>query len=272
MKKNKLIFLGASILVILAVVSFIGPFFINQDISSVDLFNISASPNSEHLLGTDELGRDVLIRLLHGGRVSLMVGIFATMIQVTIGVILGLAAGYFGGVVDSIIMRIVDIIMCFPFFIVAIALAAVVGPSVTNLIIIIAILSWTDIARIVRAEVMSIKERDFIMASKAIGFNNIEIIIKHIIPNLMSSILVAMTLAMANAILMEAALSFLGMGVKPPMPSWGNMLTAAQNMRTLRSEWWLWIPPGVMIIIFVLAINFLGEGLKRKLDPEYKEG
>ncbi|TQO59008.1 ABC transporter permease [Paraclostridium bifermentans] len=272
MKKNKLIFLGASILLILAVVSFIGPLFINQDISSVDLFNISASPNSEHLLGTDELGRDVLIRLLHGGRVSLMVGIFATIIQVTIGVILGLAAGYFGGVVDSIIMRIVDIIMCFPFFIVAIALAAVVGPSVTNLIIIIAILSWTDIARIVRAEVMSIKERDFIMASKGIGFNNIEIIIKHIIPNLMSSILVAMTLAMANAILMEAALSFLGMGVKPPMPSWGNMLTAAQNMRTLRSEWWLWIPPGVMIITSVLAINFLGEGLKRKLDPEYKEG
>lgn len=270
MKKNKLILIGTSILITLIIVSFIGPLFIKQDISSVDLYNISSPPSGEHLLGTDDLGRDVLARLLYGGRVSLLVGVFATMLQVMIGTILGVLAGYFGGVIDAIIMRIVDIVMCFPFFIVAIALAAIVGPSVVNLIIIIAILSWTDIARIVRAEVLSIKERDFIMASKAIGFNNLDIILKHIIPNVLSSILVATTLSMATAILMEASLSFLGMGVKPPMPSWGNMLTAAQNMRTLSSEWWLWIPPGFMIIISVLAINFLGEGLRRKLDPKRK--
>ncbi len=270
MKKNKLILIGTSILIILIIVSFIGPLFIKQDISSVDLYNISSPPSGEHLLGTDDLGRDVLARLLYGGRVSLLVGVFATILQVMIGTILGVLAGYFGGAIDAIIMRIVDIVMCFPFFIVAIALAAIVGPSVVNLIIIIAILSWTDIARIVRAEVLSIKERDFIMASKAIGFNNLDIILKHIIPNVLSSILVATTLSMATAILMEASLSFLGMGVKPPMPSWGNMLTAAQNMRTLSSEWWLWIPPGFMIIIFVLAINFLGEGLRRKLDPKRK--
>ena len=270
MKKNKLILIGTSILITLIIVSFIGPLFIKQDISSVDLYNISSPPSGEHLLGTDDLGRDVLARLLYGGRVSLLVGVFATMLQVMIGTILGVLAGYFGGVIDAIIMRIVDIVMCFPFFIVAIALAAIIGPSVVNLIIIIAILSWTDIARIVRAEVLSIKERDFIMASKAIGFNNLDIILKHIIPNVLSSILVATTLSMATAILMEASLSFLGMGVKPPMPSWGNMLTAAQNMRTLSSEWWLWIPPGFMIIISVLAINFLGEGLRRKLDPKRK--
>ena len=270
MKKNKLILIGTSILITLIIVSFIGPLFIKQDISSVDLYNISSPPSGEHLLGTDDLGRDVLARLLYGGRVSLLVGVFATMLQVIIGTILGVLAGYFGGVIDAIIMKIVDIVMCFPFFIVAIALAAIVGPSVVNLIIIIAILSWTDIARIVRAEVLSIKERDFIMASKAIGFNNLDIILKHIIPNVLSSILVATTLSMATAILMEASLSFLGMGVKPPMPSWGNMLTAAQNMRTLSSEWWLWIPPGFMIIISVLAINFLGEGLRRKLDPKRK--
>lgn len=270
MKKNKLILIGTSILTTLIIVSFIGPLFIKQDISSVDLYNISSPPSGEHLLGTDDLGRDVLARLLYGGRVSLLVGVFATMLQVMIGTILGVLAGYFGGAIDAIIMRIVDIVMCFPFFIVAIALAAIVGPSVVNLIIIIAILSWTDIARIVRAEVLSIKERDFIMASKAIGFNNLDIILKHIIPNVLSSILVATTLSMATAILMEASLSFLGMGVKPPMPSWGNMLTAAQNMRTLSSEWWLWIPPGFMIIISVLAINFLGEGLRRKLDPKRK--
>lgn len=270
MKKNKLILIGTSILITLIIVSFIGPLFIKQDISSVDLYNISSPPSGEHLLGTDDLGRDVLARLLYGGRVSLLVGVFATMLQVMIGTILGVLAGYFGGAIDAIIMRIVDIVMCFPFFIVAIALAAIVGPSVVNLIIIIAILSWTDIARIVRAEVLSIKERDFIMASKAIGFNNLDIILKHIIPNVLSSILVATTLSMATAILMEASLSFLGMGVKPPMPSWGNMLTAAQNMRTLSSEWWLWIPPGFMIIISVLAINFLGEGLRRKLDHKRK--
>ncbi len=270
MKKNKLILIGTSILITLIIVSFIGPLFIKQDISSVDLYNISSPPSVEHLLGTDDLGRDVLARLLYGGRVSLLVGVFATILQVMIGTILGVLAGYFGGAIDAIIMRIVDIVMCFPFFIVAIALAAIVGPSVVNLIIIIAILSWTDIARIVRAEVLSIKERDFIMASKAIGFNNLDIILKHIIPNVLSSILVATTLSMATAILMEASLSFLGMGVKPPMPSWGNMLTAAQNMRTLSSEWWLWIPPGFMIIISVLAINFLGEGLRRKLDPKRK--
>ncbi|WP_270648128.1 oligopeptide ABC transporter permease [Paeniclostridium hominis] len=270
MKKNKLILIGTSILTTLIIVSFIGPLFIKQDISSVDLYNISSPPSGEHLLGTDDLGRDVLARLLYGGRVSLLVGVFATMLQVMIGTILGVLAGYFGGAIDAIIMRIVDIVMCFPFFIVAIALAAIVGPSVVNLIIIIAILSWTDIARIVRSEVLSIKERDFIMASKAIGFNNLDIILKHIIPNVLSSILVATTLSMATAILMEASLSFLGMGVKPPMPSWGNMLTAAQNMRTLSSEWWLWIPPGFMIIISVLAINFLGEGLRRKLDPKRK--
>lgn len=270
MKKNKLILIGTSILITLIIVSFIGPLFIKQDISSVDLYNISSPPSGEHLLGTDDLGRDVLARLLYGGRVSLLVGLFATMLQVMIGTILGVLAGYFGGVIDAIIMRIVDIVMCFPFFIVAIALAAIVGPSVVNLIIIIAILSWTDIARIVRAEVLSIKERDFIMASKAIGFNNLDIILKHIIPNVLSSILVATTLSMATAILMEASLSFLGMGVKPPMPSWGNMLTAAQNMRTLSSEWWLWIPPGFMIIISVLAINFLGEGLRIQLDPKRK--
>ncbi|CEN79124.1 oligopeptide ABC transporter permease [Paraclostridium sordellii] len=270
MKKNKLVFIGFSILLVLAIISFIGPIFIKYDMSTVDLFNISSPPSSEHFLGTDELGRDVLIRLLYGGRVSLIVGILATMLQIIIGVILGITAGYFGGIVDSIIMRIVDIVMCFPFFIVAIALAAVVGSSVLNLIIIIGILSWTEIARIVRSEVLSIKRREFITASKAIGFSNRDIIIKHILPNLLPSILVAMTLSMANAILMEASLSFLGMGVKPPMPSWGNMLTAAQNMRTLSSEWWLWIPPGFMIIISVLAINFLGEGLRNKLDPKNK--
>ncbi|WP_315167599.1 oligopeptide ABC transporter permease [Metaclostridioides mangenotii] len=270
MKNNKLILIGGGILLALFIISFVGPLIINQDISAVDLYNLSASPSSEHLMGTDELGRDTLVRLLYGGRVSLIVGIFATLLQVGIGIILGVLAGYFGGAIDIIIMRIVDVVMCFPFFIVAIALASVVGPSIYNIIFIIAVLSWTDVARIVRAEVLSVKERDFIMASRAVGFNNFDIISEHIIPNILSSVLVAMTLSMANAILTEASLSFLGMGVRPPMPSWGNMLTAAQSMRTLSSEWWLWIPPGFMIIISVLSINLIGEGFRSKLDSEKK--
>nr|WP_312216903.1 oligopeptide ABC transporter permease [Clostridioides sp.] len=266
MKKNKLILIGSITLFALFVISFVGPFLLNKDISAVDLYNISSPPGGEHLLGTDELGRDVLARLMYGGRISLIVGVIATLLQVIIGVVLGTLAGYFGGITDVIIMKIVDIVMCFPFFIVAIALAAIIGPSIYNLIFIITILSWTSIARIVRAEIFSIKERDFILASRAVGFNNFDIIRNHILPNIAPSILVAMTLSMANAILTEASLSFLGMGVKSPMPSWGNMLTAAQSMSTLSNEWWLWIPPGFMIIVSVLSINFLGEGLRNSLS------
>lgn len=269
-KKNKLAMIGAIILFILVLISILAPLLTKYNSDSIDLYNIASKPNSEHLLGTDEIGRDVFTRLIYGGRVSLCVGIFATIIQVTIGVILGVISGFFGGFIDGIIMRIVDVIMCFPFFMVALALAALLGPNVLNLIIIISILSWTDIARIVRAEVLSLKEREFIIASKAIGVNNFQIIKNHVLPNVLPSILVASTLSMANAILIESALSFLGMGVRSPMSSWGNMLTAAQNMRALKSQWWLWMPPGFMIIISVLSINFLGDGLRKILDPKEK--
>ena len=173
-------------------------------------------------------------RLLYGGRVSLAVGIFASLAEIAIGVSLGSVAGFYGGAVDSVIMRITDIIMCFPFFIVAIALAAMVGPSMTNLIFIIAILEWTKIARIVRAEILSLKNRDYIKAARSLGLGNIRIIIKHVLPNTFASIMVFSTLAIANGILTEAALSFLGLGVRPPQPSWGNMLAAAQSMRVLQ--------------------------------------
>lgn len=262
---NKIALISAIILCVLIIVSILAPIITEYDVSSIDLYNISSKPSSEHILGTDELGRDVFARLIYGGRISLCVGIFATTIQIIIGVSLGMLSGFFGGVVDFMIMRIVDIIMCFPFFVVAIALASVTGPSILNLVMIIAILSWTDIARIVRAEVMSIKEREFILATKALGVGNFKIITRHILPNIFSSILVAATLSIANAILMESALSFLGMGVRQPMPSWGNMLTEAQNMRVLSSQWWLWVPPGVCIILSVLSINFLGDGLKRNI-------
>ncbi|SHF01850.1 oligopeptide ABC transporter permease [Clostridium fallax] len=269
-KKNKLALFGSLILIILIIFSLLASFITKVDINKVDLSNISSPPSGEHILGTDEMGRDIFSRLIYGGRVSLLVGVMATFIQVTIGVTLGAIAGYFGGAVDFIIMRIVDIFMCFPFFVIAITLAALLGPSVWNVILIIGVLSWTSIARIVRAEILSIREMEYIEASKAIGLNWNEIIIRHIIPNVIPSILVTATLAIAGGILTESALSFLGLGVKLPKPSWGNMLSSAQKMSTLKNQWWQWVPPGLSVLLTVLSINFIGDGLRDALDPKIK--
>ena len=269
-KNNKLAFIGLVILTTLLFLSILAPLITNIDMNKVDLSNISSSPSKEHILGTDEMGRDIFARLIYGGRVSLLVGIVGTLMQMFIGVTLGALAGYFGGVIDFIIMRIVDIFMCFPFFVIAITMAAILGPSLVNVIIIIGVLSWTSIARIVRAEILTLKNMEYIEASKAMGLAPLEIILSHIIPNIMPSILVAATLSIANGILTESALSFLGMGVKLPQPSWGNMLSAAQNMSTLQNEWWQWLPPGVCVLLTVLSINFLGDGLRDALDPKTK--
>lgn len=267
-KKNKLAVIGIFIILALVLLSVCAPLLTDYTISETDLFNIKMAPSSEHILGTDELGRDVFTRLLYGGRVSIIVGIASMTVQLVIGVIMGAIAGYFGGIADKIIMRIIDVIMCFPFFVIAVSVAAILGPGVKNLIIIIGFLMWPNIARIVRAEILSLKENDYIMAAKAMGLSSFEIIKNHILPNVMSPILVAATLAIANGILTEASLSFLGIGVKLPEPSWGNMLIAAQNIGTLQREWWLWIPAGSLIILMVLSINFVGDGLRDALDPK----
>lgn len=266
--KNKLAVVGVFIILALVLISICAPLLTDYTISETDLFNIKMAPNSEHILGTDELGRDVFTRLIYGGRVSIVVGVASMTVQLVIGVIMGAIAGYFGGIAEKIIMRIIDVIMCFPFFVIAVSVAAVLGPGVKNLIIIIGFLMWPNIARIVRAEILSLKENDYIMSAKAMGLSSFEIIKSHILPNIMSPILVASTLAIANGILTEASLSFLGIGVKLPQPSWGNMLIAAQNIGTLQREWWLWIPAGSLIILMVLSINFVGDGLSDALDPK----
>lgn len=268
--KNKLALLGFIILILFTILSILAPVITSYDRDAIDLGMIETSPSREHLLGTDELGRDVLTRLLYGGRVSLGVGIAATVLQLVIGITLGAIAGYYGGIADSLIMRLVDIMMCFPFFVIAISMAAVMEPGVISLVIIIGILQWTNIARIVRIEILSLKQREFIEAGKVLGLNSFEIITRHLLPNLLAPLIVYTTLAIANGILLEAGLSFLGMGVRQPQPSWGNMLTAAQSMRVLKSQWWLWIPPGLMVFLTVLSINFLGDGLRDGLDPKLK--
>lgn len=269
--KNKLALAGFIILMLFIILSILAPVITPYDRDVIDLAMIEAAPSREHLLGTDELGRDVLTRLLYGGRVSLGVGLAATVLQLVIGITLGAIAGYFGGIADSIIMRLVDIMMCFPFFVIAISMAAIMEPGVVSLVIIIGILQWTNIARIVRVEILSLKQREFIEAGRVLGLNSFEMITRHLLPNLLAPLIVYTTLAIANGILLEAGLSFLGMGVRQPQPSWGNMLTAAQSMRVLQSQWWLWIPPGLMVFLTVLSINFLGDGLRDGLDPKLKK-
>lgn len=268
--KNKLAVVGFILLTLFVFAAIFAPILAQSERDTIDLLNIESAPTLKHLLGTDELGRDVLTRLLYGGRVSLGVAIIATILQLLIGVTLGCISGFYGKWVDNVIMRIVDTFMCFPFFVIGITIAALIGPSIWNVILIIGILQWTSVARIVRAEILSLKKSEFIEAARAMGISNFKIIYTHLLPNTLSPIIVNATLIVAQGILMEAGLSFLGLGVKQPQPSWGNVLSAAQSMRVLQYEWWLWIPAGLLVFLSVLSINFVGDGLRDALDPKMK--
>ena len=266
--QNRLSIFGLTVLILLIITSIFAPLLTPYDRDKTDLPNKNLPPSSQHLLGTDSVGRDVLTRLLYAGRVSLSIGLVSTSIATVIGVAMGAIAGFFGGKVDFVIMRIVDVFMCFPFFVLAICIAALLGPSIMNIMIIYGILGWTGICRMVRAEIMSLREREFIESARAVGLNSFEIVVKHMLPNVTAIIIVYTTLGIASGILSEAGLSFLGLGVELPVPSWGNMLAAAQNLRVLRSHWWLWIPPGIMVSLTTLSINFVGDGLRDAFDPK----
>ena len=268
--KNKLAMIGFILLTLFVLAAIFAPILTSYARDSIDLMNIESHPTLKHLLGTDELGRDGFTRLLYGGRVSLGVALSATVLQLLSGVSLGCISGFYGKWIDNVIMRIVDTVMCFPFFVIAITIAAVIGPSVWNIILIIGLLQWTGVARIVRAEILSLKQSEFIEAARAMGLSNFEIIFNHLLPNTLSPVIVNATLSVAQGILMEAGLSFLGLGVKQPQPSWGNILSAAQSMRVLQYQWWLWIPAGLLVFLSVLSINFVGDGLRDALDPKMK--
>jgi peptide/nickel transport system permease protein len=255
-------------LAVLSLFSLFGPFFSPFSRDAVEVEKIQEPPGDGHILGTDELGRDIFVRLAHGGRVSLSVGIIAMLIQLVIGVTLGSAAGFYGGIYDSLIMRITDVMMCFPFFVIALSVAALTGPSFRNVILIIGLLRWPSMARVVRSGVLAIKNSEFIEAARALGLTQPEIIFRHLLPNSLGPIIVSGTLNVAYAVLLEASLSFLGLGIAPPQPSWGTMLSAAQSMSILQKCWWIWIPPGTMVLLVVLSINFIGEGLSEILSPQ----
>ncbi|MDR0525384.1 MAG: ABC transporter permease [Spirochaetaceae bacterium] len=229
--------------------------------------DFGAAPDGKHLLGTDSIGRDVLSRLIYGSRVSVSVGVGTVLIATILGILLGLQSGYFGGFIDMIIMRIADVFLSFPTMILLMVISSIAGPGLDKMIIIMGLLGWPGVARLVRSNVLSIKQLDYTKSAIALGFKNQRILFFHILPNAMGPILVNATFGVARAILVESSLSFLGLGVNPPTATWGNMLTDAQSLTTLTSKPWLWVPPGGMILLSVLAFNFVGDGLRDALDP-----
>ncbi|MEZ7742056.1 ABC transporter permease [Gemella sp. 20925_1_85] len=263
MKNKYLLYIGMLTMVTIILSTITLPFMISLDFEKIDLFSLNTPPSKEHLLGTDSLGRDVFSRIVYGVRVSLLVGVLATFFQLIIGVVIGVFGGYFKGKISLFISIIIDVFMSFPFLIIAIVISSILGPSIVNVIIIISIFQWTEVARIVRAAVLKVSEEDFVKSSRIIGFDFIRIIRFHVIPNILKQIIVASTIAMANAVLIEASLSFLGLGVKPPMPSLGNILESAQNITAIQNYWWQWIPAGIITVLIVFSINSIGRGLEQ---------
>ncbi|MDG4821403.1 ABC transporter permease [Asanoa sp. WMMD1127] len=238
-----------------------------HDPNAIDLLNARSGPSGDHLLGTDSTGRDVLSRLLFAGRISLGVGIASAAIAVVVGTLLGAIAGLLGGWVDGLVMRLADVFLSFPSLVVIVVVAGILGPSVLTMVIAIGLFQWPVCGRIVRGVTLSLREQEFVLASRATGAGPLWLMRKHIIPAALPPVSVVATLAVAQAIALEATLSFLGLGVQPPAASWGNMLTDAQSLTVIRSEPWLWLSPGIAVALTVLAVNFIGDGLRDAVDP-----
>lgn len=265
-RRHKLAVIGGAVVSVIVLAALIGPVLLPYD-PNASVGPFSAAPSAEHWLGTDQIGRDVLTRLLCGTRVSLLVGVMATGISTLIGVVLGLVSGYFGGWVDMILMRLTDMIMSFPYILLVLVAAAVFEPGLWNIILILGFVDWPGIARLVRGNVLSLRESGFVKSSIVAGMSRRYILFSDILPNTVAPILVYATGVLAISILDEAALSFIGMGVQQPDASLGNLLNSAQNLTVLTSKPWLWLPPGIMIIVLVVSINFIGDALRDALDP-----
>ncbi|MDO4721513.1 MAG: ABC transporter permease [Peptostreptococcaceae bacterium] len=277
LRKNKLAMIGLGILLLMLLFCVIGPILSPYDTLDNNPLNKKLAPSAAHWLGTDQAGRDVLLRLMEGGRVSLLVGIVVVGVQVIIGIIIGGLAGFYGKWVDTILMRVTDIFLAVPFFPTLIVLGAIMSDlkiepkrRIFIVMFIIGAMSWPSLARLIRGQILSLREQEFMQAAEALGIRDSKKIFRHLIPNVVPTIIVSATLGIGGAILTESALSFIGLGVAPPYASWGNMMQTARNAIDLAKRPWLWVPPGICIFVTVMAINLLGDGLRDALDPKMK--
>jgi peptide/nickel transport system permease protein len=276
--RNRLAVVGLVILVLMTLICAIGPLLSPYNLYDYSLKDKNLAPSAKYWLGTDKLGRDILLRVMLAGRISLMVGIVATAVTVVIGAVLGALAGFYRKFVDTIIMRVSDIFMALPTLPILIILGAVLSdlkvvPSkrIYLLMLIIGLISWPSLARLVRGQILALREQEFMQATEALGLKDWRKIFRHLLPNTIPIIIVTATLTVAGAILYESAMSYLGIGVVPPTPSWGNMISAANSLIDFRKRPWLWIPPGMCILITTVAINLIGDGLRDALDPKTKK-
>ena len=268
---NRKAVLGLIIVCFLVLAVILMPKFMKLDPYTTDrAVGFNKAPCPGHLLGTDDVGRDLFARLLYGGRISLFVGIMSTIISVLIGIPLGLIAGYFRGIAETVIMRVADAFMSFPTMVLILVLVAVFGPSILTVTVVIGVLGWTAIAKLIYGNVLSIREREYIQATKAIGMSTPKILLSEVLPNAIPPVWANISFRVAGAILTESSLSFLGMGVQTPQASWGNIIFAAQNLLVLTARPWVWFPPGICIILVVVGFNFIGEGVRDALDPKTK--
>ena len=268
LKKHPLVLWGSILILLLLITALTAQWVSPYDPIQQTLQDRLLPPSFQHWMGTDQFGRDVLSRLLYGSRVSLAVGFVAVSIYIFIGTLVGSLAGFYGGWVDGVLMRFVDIMLSVPTFFLILMVIAFVGPNILNVMVIIGLTSWTDVARLVRGEILSLKEREFIQAARLIGASDSRIILRHLLPNAMGPILVVATLGVGGAILIESSLSFLGLGVQPPTASWGNMLL--EGKEHLTDAWWLVVFPGMAVFFTVLGFNLIGEGLRDLMDPRLR--
>ena len=267
MMNNRLAVAGLVFVILVILASVFAPLICRYDPLKIDLKNIIQAPSSEHILGTDKVGRDIWSRIIYGGRVSILVGLGSAIGAALIGVSIGAYAGYKGGFIDATMLRLSEIVMAFPQIILVLMLVAMIGQSLINLILIFTFTGWGGIYRMTRAQMLSLREEEYVQALRAFGLPTLYICYKHILPNAIGPIVVNITLSTAMFILAEAALSFLGLGVPLNIATWGNIVNVAQDLRILKSFWWLWVPAAIMISLFVLAVNFIGDGLRDSTDP-----
>ncbi|VQH89368.1 oligopeptide ABC transporter pemease protein [Streptococcus pneumoniae] len=265
---NKLAFIGFICFMLILLACILAPLLTTYSPDVVDLGSMNRPPSAKHILGTDKLGRDVFARILYGGRVSIQVGMYGAICGAVIGTVLGGIAGYFGGKIDALLVRLAELFLTFPNMIVILLLSSIFGQGVFNLIFVFSVMGWMTTFRMVRNEFMSLKQETYVDVCRAFGFSDSRIIFNNILRNAISPVIVSLSLNVAGFILSEAGLSFLGVGVPSDIPTWGNIINAAKTADVIKNSWWLWLVPGSIITLFVLSINFIGDGLRDIMDPK----